>query len=407
MSIQVLSQAAAAMNDNTFLPGGTSMESPSMSPIAGSNSPLLSAIAARNARDLAQLRVLNAYDILSNNSSNSATNNGSSSTAPPSSAAGLLTSVGQQELSPLPPQHRSLSGIVSHLRHAQTQQDHRLDLEALLRSRAADDSLFALQRARAYHRGRFLNSPLTSSLQMQATLFPRSASSTPGTNTSNGSARLALAAAALGADSRLFHQLTAASMARTNQRGVAQSETAHSTKTKAAASVDPSKKTAPSRRALLFMGCDEDSLSEYQCLIRSQMELFEATEAEATCSVQGRNKQIIPGQVGIRCGHCYAGVKGNGKWIGTKGSLYFPTKLDRIYQAAQNLSSFHLCGNCPQVPVDIRNRILVLRERKSPAGGGKRYWAEGVRCLGIVEDQGGLFFSDKKKKTDNETDDTF
>jgi hypothetical protein len=136
----------------------------------------------------------------------------------------------------------------------------------------------------------------------------------------------------------------------------------------------------------LFMQCDTDSLSEYQCLIRQQIELFEADKSEAASSVQGRNKQILEGQVGIRCRHC-ASVPPRSR---EKGSMYFPTKLDRIYQAAQNLSAFHLCMNCKHVPDGVRKKILRLRERKSPAGGGKRYWGEGVRCLGVVEESSGL-----------------
>ncbi|KAG7343224.1 hypothetical protein IV203_021169 [Nitzschia inconspicua] len=138
----------------------------------------------------------------------------------------------------------------------------------------------------------------------------------------------------------------------------------------------------------LYMDCDSESLSEYQCLIRQQIELFEADKSEAASSVQGRNKQIVEGQVGIRCRHCAALPPRQRQ----KGSMYFPTKLDRIYQAAQNLSAFHLCENCKHVPENIRKRVLLLRERKSPAGGGKRYWGEGVRCLGVVEDPNGLRF---------------
>lgn len=147
----------------------------------------------------------------------------------------------------------------------------------------------------------------------------------------------------------------------------------------------PIKKRSPTP---LFMECDEDSLSEYQCLIRNQIELFEADEDEAASSVQGRNKQIVEGQVGIRCRHCTVVPPRRRQ----KGCMYFPTKLDRIYQAAQNLSAFHLCEHCKHVPDDVRKKILVLRERKSPAGGGKRYWAEGVRCLGVVEESNGLRF---------------
>jgi hypothetical protein len=154
----------------------------------------------------------------------------------------------------------------------------------------------------------------------------------------------------------------------------------------------PSVSTArpPRKRSpiVLFMECDEDSLSEYQCLIRQQIELFEADKEEAASSVQGRNKQIVEGQVGIRCRHCTVVPPRRRQ----KGCMYFPTKLDRIYQAAQNLSAFHLCEHCKHVPADVRKKILVLRERKSPAGGGKRYWGEGVRCLGVIEESNGLRF---------------
>jgi hypothetical protein len=155
----------------------------------------------------------------------------------------------------------------------------------------------------------------------------------------------------------------------------------------AAAAMTPSPKKKR-RPMTLYMDCDTDSLSEYQCLIRQQIELFEADKAEAASSVQGRNKQIVEGQVGIRCRHCsHLSPRERGK-----GSMYFPTKMDRIYQAAQNLSAFHLCENCKHVPEGVRKKILFLRERKSPAGGGKRYWGEGVRCLGVIEDQSGLRF---------------
>jgi hypothetical protein len=155
-----------------------------------------------------------------------------------------------------------------------------------------------------------------------------------------------------------------------------------------AAAMAATKQSMKRKPLTLYMDCDTESLSEYQCLIRQQIELFEADKSEALSSVQGRNKQIVEGQVGIRCRHCAAIPPRQRQ----KGSMYFPTKLDRIYQAAQNLSTFHLCDNCTHVPENVRKRILLLRERKSPAGGGKRYWAEGVRCLGVTEDQNGLRF---------------
>jgi hypothetical protein len=37
------------------------------------------------------------------------------------------------------------------------------------------------------------------------------------------------------------------------------------------------------------------------------------------------------------------------------------------------------------IPPEIRERLLFLKDQKSSDGGGKRYWANGVRSLGVIE----------------------
>lgn len=396
MSIQVLSLAAASlgdsimMNDNHKLSSSTS-SSPTLTSVGearGRGSPMLSVLAARNARDIAQLRA-------SLNSNNFA-------------ASGLWTSVGPESSNTTSPSHhrRTTSGIVSHLRASST--SHRdatvtstATADTLVRAKAAAPmndagTLLALQRAYALGASNASNTLLGRSLSANNSnnMNPFSLHAAAGLlhHSPSLNSRLAMAAALI--DHRfmsLQHAAgAAAAAAAAPSAGLSKNQDANSV-TKPAASMSPSlapiNKNPPRRPKVLFMDCDEDSLSEYQCLIRQQMELFEATSEDANSSVQGRNKQIFPGQVGIRCRHCSA-MKHN------KGNMYFPTKLDRIYQAAQNLSAFHLCGPCPNVPAGVKKRIMVLRERKSPAGGGKRYWAEGVRCLGVVEvKEGGLKFA--------------
>eukprot|EP00529_Nitzschia_sp_RCC80_P019265 CAMPEP_0113512596 /NCGR_PEP_ID=MMETSP0014_2-20120614/39420_1 /TAXON_ID=2857 /ORGANISM="Nitzschia sp." /LENGTH=509 /DNA_ID=CAMNT_0000408957 /DNA_START=51 /DNA_END=1580 /DNA_ORIENTATION=- /assembly_acc=CAM_ASM_000159 len=142
------------------------------------------------------------------------------------------------------------------------------------------------------------------------------------------------------------------------------------------------------RPSLLFMPCDHDSLSEYQCLVRKQIEIFEATQQDVESSAKGRNRPIVLGQVGIRCRHCTALLPKNR----TRGATYFPAKLSGLYQAAQSMASGHLCGHCGHIPKDLREELLVLRERKSSAGGGKKYWADGLQVLGVIEDENGLRF---------------
>jgi hypothetical protein len=140
--------------------------------------------------------------------------------------------------------------------------------------------------------------------------------------------------------------------------------------------------------SVLYMSCDDDSLSEYQCLVRKQIELFEARREDVDSNAQGRNRPIVMGQVGIRCRHCTMLPPKHR----ARGAIYYPAKLHGLYQAAQNMASSHLCEHCQHVPPDIRSELLKLRDRKSSAGGGKKYWADGVRVLGVFEDNDGLRF---------------
>jgi hypothetical protein len=138
---------------------------------------------------------------------------------------------------------------------------------------------------------------------------------------------------------------------------------------------------------------DESNLSEYQCLIRAQIELFEARVQDIECNAQGRNKPINVGQVGIRCKHCTVLPPGRRP----RGAVYFPAKLPGLYQAAQNMAINHFTESCLSIPEATRARILRLKAKKATVlGGGKQYWANGARVLGIVETGHGLIFDNKK-----------
>ena len=139
----------------------------------------------------------------------------------------------------------------------------------------------------------------------------------------------------------------------------------------------------------LYLSCNPDFLSPYQCLIRKNIELFEANECDVTSRVKGRNKAIVLGQVGIRC--CFCGHVAPTER--DRGSMYFPSNLLLIYQAAQILSQDHLMGLCRFVPPDVREQLAILRQQKSPATTvGKEYWAKTAQVLGLYEDQFGLRF---------------
>ncbi|CAJ1966259.1 unnamed protein product [Cylindrotheca closterium] len=162
------------------------------------------------------------------------------------------------------------------------------------------------------------------------------------------------------------------------------------------ASSGPQKSTSATTQASLpvvvFMDCDEESLSDYQCLLRKQIELFEATTNDVQWNAQGRNKAIVLGQVGIRCRWC-ANLP---TWSRSRGAVYYSATLDGLYQAAQNMAKNHLCKHCRYIPADVRQNLTGLRECKRRAAGGKKYWAEGAKVLGIYQCEDGLRFKNSK-----------
>ena len=146
-------------------------------------------------------------------------------------------------------------------------------------------------------------------------------------------------------------------------------------------------------KPVLYMSNDDDALSDYQCLVRKQIEVFEAGSEDVESNAQGRNKPIILDQVGIRCRHC-SSIPPRHR---TRGATYYPAKLQGLYQAAQNMASSHLCNHCQLIPDNLRQELVILRDRKSLAGGGKQYWADGVAALGVVEGDWFLHFKNSSR----------
>mmetsp|Transcript_25579 Transcript_25579/g.53263 ORF Transcript_25579/g.53263 Transcript_25579/m.53263 type:complete len:152 (+) Transcript_25579:3-458(+) len=128
------------------------------------------------------------------------------------------------------------------------------------------------------------------------------------------------------------------------------------------------------------------SQAEYQTLIRQQLEIFVAGPEDVESNTQGRKKQVVMGQAGIRCIHCSPyPLRAR-----SRGAVYYPTKLNGVYQAAQNMAQSHLCQACLNIPPGLKEEIRRLRERRSNATGGKQYWADGCRALGLFEADHGL-----------------
>ncbi len=75
---------------------------------------------------------------------------------------------------------------------------------------------------------------------------------------------------------------------------------------------------------VLYVDGDEHYLTEYQCLLRKQLEVFEAGPHDIRGSTQGRNVPILLGQVGLRCRHC-ANLPLAAR---TKGAVYYSQTVE-------------------------------------------------------------------------------
>jgi hypothetical protein len=64
-------------------------------------------------------------------------------------------------------------------------------------------------------------------------------------------------------------------------------------------------------------------------------------------------------QVGIRCVHCACASHRS------RGSVYYPIRLDSLYQAVQNMANNHfLSGACPNAPGATVREIAAHKARK-------------------------------------------
>lgn len=77
----------------------------------------------------------------------------------------------------------------------------------------------------------------------------------------------------------------------------------------------------------------------------------------------------------------------------TRGSTLYPSKLQNIYQAAQNIAMNHLQTSCLMIPDSIRKELCALKDKKTrKGGGGKELWGKMAAVLGVYEDEHGLRF---------------
>ena len=103
---------------------------------------------------------------------------------------------------------------------------------------------------------------------------------------------------------------------------------------------------------MLALSEDKEWLSEYDCFLRSNIEVFAADEKDVACARADRKLGISVGQCGIRCLHCAVAVSrySDGR-RGTRGAaVVFPTSTSSIYECVKDFHRNHLENHCPHLP---------------------------------------------------------
>jgi len=108
---------------------------------------------------------------------------------------------------------------------------------------------------------------------------------------------------------------------------------------------------------LLSMPEDRHCLSETLAIIRNNVEVFTATEADISAPAPGRKRPIQLGQVGLRCVYCRMCRQGDR----VKRATCFPSSIRRIYRAVIDMKLDHF-KHCPYVPPGLKQRLAKERQ---------------------------------------------
>jgi hypothetical protein len=142
-----------------------------------------------------------------------------------------------------------------------------------------------------------------------------------------------------------------------------------------------------SPRVLLAISSDKEWISDMDCYVRKQLELFAATEADVEMARADRKFPIEVGQVGIRCIQCAMVCKGDEGCSGT--AVSYPFQIHGIYEAVRELQRLHL-DSCVHMPTAVKDKISASKGASSLSSVLRRYYALAAKALGLYDFREGV-----------------
>ena len=140
------------------------------------------------------------------------------------------------------------------------------------------------------------------------------------------------------------------------------------------------------QRVLLAIPEDKDWLSDMDCYIRNNIEVFSAKQSDVDSALSDRKYPIKIGQVGIRCIHCANNIPAGAKGAGVS----YPYSVSGIYESVREFQRLHL-DTCKNVPKELKEGSQKLVNKASSLSSVlRRYYVQAARALGLYDTEDGI-----------------
>lgn len=137
-------------------------------------------------------------------------------------------------------------------------------------------------------------------------------------------------------------------------------------------------------RVLLALPQDKDWLSDMDCFVRNNVEIFSATENDLAIAKTDKKYPIKLGQVGLRCMHCAGSSMG-----ARREAVMYPYSISGIYESVRDFQKLHL-DYCPHLPPDLKGAMGKLTHGCSSLSSVlRRYYVQAARALGLFDSEDG------------------
>lgn len=142
---------------------------------------------------------------------------------------------------------------------------------------------------------------------------------------------------------------------------------------------------SPSSRVLLSIPEDKEWLSDTDCFIRRQIEVFCATSDDILMARKDRKYPIKEQQVGIRCIHCALSKEG-----ASGHAVAYPFSINGIYESTREIQRIHL-DECQNLPIGAKAKLEQLKGAASLSSVLRKYYVLAAKALGLQDTNDGIF----------------